>query len=118
MKGIDIMKKVSIVVLLTIFLSSTSCEILNSYIVEPEENGFKTKEEVINTVKNNIDILNELLNDINKMEIDKEYFTIEKDKARKMYKDSLVLDFDYINDLFEKIKIKVIYIDKRDGYKK
>ena len=114
MKGIDIIKKVRIVVLLTIFLSSTSCEILNSYIVEPEENGFKTREEVINTVKNNIDILNELLNDINKMEIDKEYFTIEKDKARKMYKDSLVLDFDYINDLFEKIKIKVINIDKSD----
>ena len=109
------MKRVVISILLIIYLISTSCEAFDSFIVKQEKYGFKTKEEVIYAVKDNIRNLDKFLNEIDKIESDKEYFTIEKNDEHKMYKDSFVLNSDYINDLFEKLKIGVCYIDKSDG---
>lgn len=94
-------------------LISTSCSTFDSFIVKPEEYSFKTKEEVIYAVKDEVEILNEFINEVIKMPI-ATFSIIEKPKTKKVFKNSISLDISNIDQIFEKFKIKYISIYKKD----
>lgn len=113
---IKILKAIFVVALLVVIIAFIG--LLPMLIIQYQVSNHKdwhNRNEVIASVKDNIDDLNILVNDLYKeYKNEMECITIEN-KYPLMYEDSVIFDNDRFNSLFENLKIKIIYCYPKDN---